>query len=84
MKIKNSLGWQNARSELKATILKLPYEPSVRQMIKNIDTMVTQLSKIEVEARRTKVECYKNEQLAKVNAAIDDVNKILMIAILMS
>ncbi len=84
MKIQNSLEWEQARGELKTQIEKLPYDPSIRRMVKNIDAMVTQLSKIEVEARRTKVSYYRDAQLTKINDAIDDVNKILVIAILLS
>jgi len=84
MKISNSLEWDTVRRELKATVLKLPYDTSVRHMMQNIDLMVSQLSKVEVEARRTKVGYYRDEQLAKINAAINDLVKILTLAILMS
>lgn len=84
MKISNSLEWNTVRLELIATVLKLPYDTSVRHMIKNIDRMVTELSKVEVEARRTKVGYYRDEQLAKINAAINDLDKILTLAILLS
>ena len=82
MKIKNSLDWEPVRQELKLQIQKLPYDASIRQMLKNIDVMVAELSKIEVEARRTKVSYYKDAQLTKVNEAIESLDKIIIIAIL--
>ncbi len=84
MKIKNSLEWEDVRRELKVQIGNLPYDASIRHMVKNIDGMVTELSKIEVEARRTKVSYYKDAQLTKINDAIEALNKILVIAILLS
>ena len=84
MKITNSLEWDQVRRELKAQIEKLPYDPSIRQMVKNIDKMVSELSKIEVEVRRTKVSYYADAQLTKINDAISVINKILVIAILLS
>jgi hypothetical protein len=84
MKIENSLQWDQVRRELKAQIENLPYDPSIRRMVKNIDGMVTELSKIEVEARRTKVSYYKDAQLTKINDAVEAINKILVIAILLN
>ena len=84
MKIENSLQWDQVRRELRVQIDNLPYDPSIRRMVKNIDVMVTELSKIEVEARRTKVSYYADAQLTKINDAIAAINKILVIAILLS
>ncbi len=84
MKIENSLQWNQVKTELLTQIAKLPYDPSIRRAIKNIDTMVTELSKIEVEARRTKTQYYKDAQLTKINEAIKTIDKILVLAILMS
>ena len=83
MKIKNSLGWESVRYDLKLQIQQLPYDTSIRQMLKNIDRMVNDLSKIEVEARRTKVSYYKDAQLTKVNEAIESLDKIIIIGILL-
>ena len=83
MKIKNSLEWETVRRDLKQQILKLPYDTSIRQMLKNIDRMVDDLSRTEVEARRTKVSYYKDAQLTKVNSAIESLDKIIVIGILL-
>jgi hypothetical protein len=83
MKIKNSLEWQTIRSDLKEQIIKLPYDTSIRQMLKNIDSMVDDLSRTEVEARRTKVTYYRDEKLSKVNEAIESLDKIIIIGILL-
>jgi hypothetical protein len=84
MKIKNSLEWQTVWSELNEQMHKLPYDTSIRQMLKNIDSMVDDLSRTEVEARRTKVTYYRDEKLSKVNEAIESLDKIIIIGILLS
>jgi DNA-binding MarR family transcriptional regulator len=53
-------------------------------MLKNIDTMVVELSKLEVSARRTRHMSYTNEQREKINKAIDHLEKLLLMAKLMS
>lgn len=82
MKISNSLEWDSVRRGLKLQIQQLPYDVSIRQLLKNIDRMVDELSKIEVEARRTKVSYYKDAQVSKVNEAIESLDKIIVVAIL--
>ena len=51
-------------------------------MLKNIDTMITELSKIEVEARRTKRDTVVKAQLDKINEAVDTVEKWVIMAVL--
>lgn len=82
MKIENSLGWDNCRSELKRQIQKLPYSSSNSLMLKNIDDMVDQLSRLEVEARRTKVRYYADRQLSKVNESIKTLDELIILGIL--
>jgi hypothetical protein len=84
MKINNSLEWQTVRSELKQSIQSLPYDPQLRQMLRNIDKMVVELSKSEVDARRTKVLYYIDEKLSKVNESIVTLDKLIVLGALLS
>lgn len=84
MEIKNSLEWQTVRSDYESKIQKLKYDPAVKQMLRNIDTMVVELSKIEVDARRTRVQHYANAQLTKINDSIELMERLLVMAILYS
>jgi hypothetical protein len=84
MKINNSLDWPKVRGELSTDISKLNYDPSLRLMLKNIDTMVSELSKIEVEARRTKSTYLTAAKLDKINESIDALDKFVMLGILLS
>jgi hypothetical protein len=82
--IKTSLDWENRRQELMTQMRKLDYAPDLRRMLKNIDTMVVELSKLEVESRRTKSTTRSDGQLRRINESIDALEKWLMLAILMN
>ena len=84
MKIDNSLEWSDVRSSLVNQLDSIGYNPDLRKMLKNIDTMVVDLSKLEVEARRTRHTSYTTEQSNKINKAIDHLEKLLLMAKLMS
>jgi len=84
MKIETSLDWDSVSNELTTQFANLPYNPDLRKMFKNIETMVGQLSKLEVESRRTRHTSYSDEQKNKINKAIDHLEKLLLMAKLMS
>ena len=52
-------------------------------MLKNIDTMVVELSKQEVDARRLKKPEYTQEKVDAINKAINHLEKFILIATLM-
>jgi hypothetical protein len=84
VKIDNSLEWMTVKSELNSQLEDIGYNPDLRKMLRNIDTMVVELSKLEVTARRTKHNSYSNEQKNKINKAIDHLEKLLLMAKLMN
>ena len=52
-------------------------------MSNNISTMVTELSKMEVTGRRLNSKLYTQELLLKINKAIDHLEKLILMGILM-
>jgi hypothetical protein len=84
VKIENSLDWQEVRTQLTNELNSIGYNPDLTKMLKNIDDMVIKLSKLEVDARRTRHDSYSNEQKNKINKAIDHLEKLLLMAKLMS
>ena len=84
VKIENSLEWSDVRSSLVNQLDSIGYNPDLRKMLKNIDVMIVDLSKLEVEARRTRKTSYTSEQVIKINKAIDHLEKLLLMAKLMS
>jgi hypothetical protein len=83
MRIDSSLDWWKIEIELTNQVDSIGYNPDLAKMLKNIDVMVDDLSKSEVEARRTHVQHYAKVKLDKVNNAIDHLEKLLLIAKLM-
>ena len=83
MKIDTALDWAWAKAELSSQLDDIGYNPDLRKMLKNIDNMVVELSKLEVNARRTRHMSYTDEQKDKINKAIDHLEKLLLMAQLM-
>ncbi len=82
MKIETSLDWEKVNTELKGQLAELSYNNDLRKMLKTIDTLVEQLSQLEVEARRTKNNTRTRAKVAEINEAITNFEKWMMIAML--
>jgi hypothetical protein len=83
MKIEQATDWQEVKSSLLKQMQSIGYNPDFNKMIKNIDSMITALSKIEVEARRIRKFNLVQNQLDDINKAIDHLEKLLLMAQLM-
>lgn len=77
-----SLDWPERRDELQKKISSLPFNQSLRKMLKTIDNMVRDLSKAEVNARRLNKEISKMPELHNVNAAIENLEQWLVMGAL--
>lgn len=84
MKIKTSLDWEEVSHQLGIQMSSIGYNPDLRKMLKNIDSMVSELSKLEVDARRIRKPEYTKESVDSINKAIDHLEKLLLIAKLMN
>lgn len=84
MNIENSLDWPQVSNELLIQFNSIDYNPDLRKMYKNIENMVSELSKLEVEARRTHILHYAQSKLDEVNKSIDHLAKLLLMAKLMN
>ena len=83
MQIQTSLDWQSVHSELRTQIGQVPFNPDLRRMLNNITNMITELSQIEVEARRKNMAHITEPKVKSINEAIDRFEKLLLIAQLM-
>lgn len=81
MKIKHAIDFQSL--DLKRELDSIGYNPDLRKMYNNITNMVTELSKLEVTARRINRDSYTIHLLEKINAAIDHLEKLILMAKLM-
>ena len=84
MQIRNSLEWANVATELYRQLNDVGYNNDLMRMIQNINKMVAELSKKEVEARRIKKPDYTQAFVVEINQAINHVEKLLLVAKLMS
>ena len=83
MKIENSLDWQDVHTKLRKQIITVGYNPDLSKMLDNITKMVSELSKLEVEARRVRKTYMIQDTIDYINKAIDHLEKLLLIAQLM-
>lgn len=81
MKIKYAVDFQDL--DLKRELDTIGYNPDLRKMYNNISSMVTELSKMEVSARRLNKDSYTQPQVDKINQAIDHLEKLILMAKLM-
>ena len=84
VKIETSLDWMDVGGMLTRQLNNVPFNYDLRRLIANIDKMVIDLSKAEVEARRIHKLEYTKEKVDDINKAIDHLEKLLLIAQLMS
>jgi hypothetical protein len=88
MGIKNSLDWQLESAKILALIHSVPSPSNAfdcRLIISNIGKMVSHLSKLELQMRRSSSHSPRlvNEQLEKINTTIDDLEHWITMLMMM-
>jgi transaldolase len=83
MEIQNSLNWQKVHTDLSSQLSSAGYNPDLHKMLTNITKMVSELSSLEVEARRSKSTRVTEEKVNDINKAIDHLEKLMLMAMLM-
>lgn len=84
MQITSSLDWYPVHTELLKQVNSIGYNPDLYKMFSNIHNMVIELSKAEVETRRINKPEYNKEKVDAINKAIDHLEKLLLVAKLMT
>jgi len=84
--IQTSLDWQKTAQTLQMTLIRVPEGQPRRQLIDHmvkIQTMVSELSKEEVNCRRRQKQTLKHkEQLTKINKEIDQLEQMITFTML--
>jgi flagellin-like hook-associated protein FlgL len=87
MKVTHSLDWDQVRNSLKDQLNQLSYNSDLRKMLKTIDTLVADLSKLEVEARqhgnRGSYQSRCESKVEEINNAINNLDKWITMAALL-
>lgn len=82
MKITSSHDWTIVEKELMSQIRTVRYNPDLQKMKRNIDAMVRELSKSEVDARRLKNTKYLQPKIDAINDAINKMEKWIIVLLL--
>ena len=80
MEIKTATDWQLIRSSLQKGIYENGHNPDLKKLLENINGLVSELSKLEVEARRTKSNTNVKKQVEIINTSIKHLEALLMMA----
>jgi hypothetical protein len=83
MKIETALDWQEVSAQIRRDLDRVGYNPDLKKMFNNIQLMVTELSKLEVNGRRLRTTNFTQELLEKINKAIDHLEKLILMGLLM-
>jgi hypothetical protein len=83
MKIETALDWQEVSIQISKDLNSIGYNPDLKKMYNNIQLMVTELSKLEVNGRRIKSIDFTQTQVEKINKAIDHLEKLILMGLLM-
>lgn len=81
--ITNAIDGVQKCDQLRHELSLLKYNPDLRKMLQNIENMVTDLSKKEVECRRTRNTRLLEQPLVQTNSAIDHLEKLILVAKIM-
>jgi hypothetical protein len=83
MKIETALDWQEVSAQIRRDLDRVGYNPDLKKMFNNIQLMVTELSKLEVNGRRLRTTNFTQDLLEKINKAIDHLEKLILMGLLM-
>ena len=84
MQIERAIDWNQVSNSLKRQLSTIGYNPDLHKMYKNIDSMVTELSKLEVTSRRFQKSNLTESRVNEINSAINHLEKLILMAKLMS
>jgi len=83
MKIERAIDWDQVSIELATQMNSIGYNPDLIRMHLNIGKMVSELSKLEVNLRRTGKFEMLDDRVAEINKAINHLEKLVLMANLM-
>jgi vacuolar-type H+-ATPase subunit E/Vma4 len=71
-------------NELSDQLKKIRYNPDLQKIKKNIESMITELNKQEVIARRTKNKSHCEKILTELNQSLDYLEKLIIMAYILN
>lgn len=83
MNITSAIEGREVCDELRRDLRKIRYNPDLLKMFRNIEKMVTDISRLEVECRRSTHRFILDEPLAELNKAVHHLKNLILMAKLM-
>lgn len=83
MDIRTALEGRDVCDKLRSDLSKIRYNPDLNKMLKNIEKMVTEVSKLEVTCRRTVSQVILERPLRELNESVIHLQKLILVAQLM-
>lgn len=83
MEIQSAIEGRDVCDKLRKDLRNIRYNPDLNKMYRNIEKMVTDISKLEVECRRSSHKFVLEEPLANLNKAVKHLQNLILIAKLM-
>ena len=83
MKIERALDWDKVSIQVREKMSTIGYNTDLQRIYWNIETMISELSKLEVEARRLQKFSYLDAKVEEINKAIHHLNQLILIGLLM-
>lgn len=83
MNVQTALEGREVCDQIRKDLAKLRYNPDLAKMLRNIESMVTEVSKLEVVCRRAHNRGVLETPLKNLNASIDHLQKLILVARLM-
>lgn len=79
-----AIAWQNKLEDLRRSLRSSTYNPDLYKLLKNIQDMITELSKLEVQARQNGSDQKCIAQNEKIKQTVDYLEKLILMLKLMS
>ncbi len=83
MEIKTALEGREVCDILRKDLKKIRYNPDLQKMLRNIESMITEVSKLEVNCRRANSRQMLETPLRNLNEAVIRLEKLILIAKIM-
>jgi hypothetical protein len=83
MNVKTAIDGRTVCDDLRRDLSRIRYNPDLRKMLKNIEGMLTDISKKEVICRQSRQSFILEGPLASINQSIDHLQKLILVAKLM-
>lgn len=81
--IHTAISFRQKSEDLRKLLRSIRYNPDLHKMLKNIDSMITELSKLEASCRHHTKRYHLEEPMIKVNKSLDHLEKLILVAKLM-